>query len=119
MPLHPLLVRFLYSPNSATAAAMGERWYGAGQHIRTFFYMYFGSGLGGGLIVEGQPYEGFTGNAGEIGYFPPRSPARTMMAKRDHTSGSTSTCRASTRGCGARARRRTPPRTPRRGVARA
>jgi predicted NBD/HSP70 family sugar kinase len=56
--------------NNATAAAIGERWYGAGQQIRTFFYVYFGSGLGGGLILDGQPYEGFTGNAGELGYLP-------------------------------------------------
>ena len=26
--------------------------------------------MGGGLIMNGQPYEGFTGNAGEIGYLP-------------------------------------------------
>ena len=56
--------------NNATAAAVGERWYGAGRQIGTFFYVYFGSGLGGGLIMNGRPYEGFTGNAGEIGYLP-------------------------------------------------
>ena len=56
--------------NNATAAAVGERWYGAGQHIGTFFYIYFGSGLGGGLVMQGRPYEGHTGNAGEIGYLP-------------------------------------------------
>jgi len=58
--------------NNATAAAVGERWYGAGQQIDTFFYFYFGSGLGGGLVVKGQPFEGATGNAGEIGYLPLR-----------------------------------------------
>lgn len=57
--------------NNATAAAVGERWYGAGQQLETFFYVYFGSGLGGGLVVKGQPYEGASGNAGEIGYLPP------------------------------------------------
>lgn len=60
----------VYLENNATAAAIGEKWYGAGQQIRTFFYIYFGSGLGGGLIMNGQPVEGFTGNAGEIGYLP-------------------------------------------------
>lgn len=59
----PVLVK-----NNATAAAIGECWYGAGQHIPTFFYVFFGAGLGGGLIVNGQPYEGHTGNAGELGY---------------------------------------------------
>lgn len=56
--------------NNAMAAAVGERWYGAGRQIDTFFYIYFGSGLGGGIVMHGQPYEGFTGNAGEIGYLP-------------------------------------------------
>ena len=56
--------------NNATAAAIGERLYGAGQRFRTFFYVYIGSGLGGGVVIEGQAYPGFTGNAGEIGYLP-------------------------------------------------
>jgi len=60
----------VYLENNAMAAAVGERWYGAGRQIDTFFYIYFGSGLGGGLVMNGQPYEGFTGNAGEIGYLP-------------------------------------------------
>jgi predicted NBD/HSP70 family sugar kinase len=60
----------VFLENNALAAAVGERWYGAGRQIGTFFYIYFGSGLGGGLIMSGQPYEGFTGNAGEIGYLP-------------------------------------------------
>jgi endoglucanase len=58
--------------NNATAAAVGERWYGAGRQFDTFFYVFLGSGLGGGLIVNGRPYGGATGNAGEIAYLPPR-----------------------------------------------
>jgi predicted NBD/HSP70 family sugar kinase len=60
----------VYLENNALAAALGERWYGGGRQIATFFYIYVGSGLGGGLIMNGLPYEGFTGNAGEIGYLP-------------------------------------------------
>src|SRR5690606_17199213 len=60
----------IYLENNATAAAVGERWYGAGRHISSFFYIFFGAGLGGGLIINGQPYEGHTGNAGELGYIP-------------------------------------------------
>ncbi len=58
----------VFLENNATAAAIGERWYGAGQHIPTFFYVFFSDGLGGGLIFNGQPYDGHTGNAGELGY---------------------------------------------------
>jgi len=54
--------------NNATAAAIGERWYGEGQHVPHFFYVFFGVGLGGGLVVDGQPYAGHSGNAGELGY---------------------------------------------------
>lgn len=57
--------------NNATAAAVGERWYGAGQYLSTFFYMLFGVGLGGGVIINGHPYEGHSGNAGELGYLLP------------------------------------------------
>lgn len=68
--LHARLGLPIFLENNATAAAIGERWYGAGQHIETFFYVFFGVGLGGGLILNGHPYEGFTGNAGELGYIP-------------------------------------------------
>src|SRR5690606_5018245 len=74
VPLARLLTHRIGLPifleNNATAAAIGERWYGAGQQISTFFYVFLGLGLGGGLILNGQPYEGCTGNAGELGYFP-------------------------------------------------
>ncbi len=60
----------IYLENNASAAAIGERWFGAGRHIGNFFYVYFGAGLGGGIIVNGQLHSGHTGNAGELGYFP-------------------------------------------------
>lgn len=56
--------------NNASAAAIGEFWYGDGKHMKSFFYVYFGAGLGGGLVLGGQLYSGYTGNAGELGYFP-------------------------------------------------
>lgn len=57
--------------NNATAAAIGERWYGSGQDVAHFAYVYFGVGLGGGLIVNGAPFTGSSGNAGELGYLFP------------------------------------------------
>lgn len=68
--LHERLHMPVFLENNATAAAIGERWYGSGRQIDSFFYVFFGSELGGGLLLNGQPYEGFTGNAGEIGYLP-------------------------------------------------
>ncbi len=54
--------------NDATAAAVGESWYGIGRSLESFFYVFFGVGLGGGIILRGQPHRGFSGNAGEIGH---------------------------------------------------
>jgi len=61
----PILLR-----NNATAAAVGEQWYGVGRSVSSFFYLLFGIGLGGGIVIDGHPYEGSTGNAGELGYVP-------------------------------------------------
>lgn len=54
--------------NDATAAAVGERLYGAGRQIGTFCYLYFGVGLGLGVIQDGRPLRGAFGNAGELGH---------------------------------------------------
>jgi predicted NBD/HSP70 family sugar kinase len=50
--------------NDATAAAMGERWRGAGAGVEHFIYAY----LGTGLLLGGQPYRGLRGNAGEAAH---------------------------------------------------
>ncbi len=69
-PLRERLGLPVYVENDATAAAVGEKWFGAGQTLRDFFYVYLGICIGGGLILGGQPYYGATGNAGEFGHIP-------------------------------------------------
>jgi predicted NBD/HSP70 family sugar kinase len=54
--------------NDATAAAVGERLYGAGRDLSSFLCVYFGAGLGLGIVHEGRPMRGAFGNAGEIGH---------------------------------------------------
>jgi predicted NBD/HSP70 family sugar kinase len=54
--------------NDATAAAVGERFHGAGRRLRDFFYVYIGVGVGGGMILSGHPYRGSAGRAGELGH---------------------------------------------------
>lgn len=54
--------------NDATAAAVGERLHGAGRTAQDFCFVYFGVGLGLGIIHEGRPMRGAFGNAGEIGH---------------------------------------------------
>ncbi len=74
VPVGDLLAEHVDSPifieNNASAATIGERWYGAGKNISNFVYAFFGAGLGGGLVLNGNLYEGHNQNAGEFGYFP-------------------------------------------------
>ncbi|WP_171179240.1 ROK family transcriptional regulator [Ruegeria sp. HKCCD8929] len=56
--------------NDANAAAMAERINGVAQGIASFAYLYFGAGLGLGLVHDGQLVRGAYGNAGEIGHIP-------------------------------------------------
>lgn len=58
--------------NNATAAAIGERWYGVGQGIRNFLFIFFAHGVGGGVVLGGQPHTGFCGFSGEFGLIPVR-----------------------------------------------
>jgi predicted NBD/HSP70 family sugar kinase len=60
----------LYLENNATAAAVGESFYGAGRDLSSFFYVFLGVGLGGGIVAGGLPQRGWQGNAGEIGFTP-------------------------------------------------
>lgn len=52
------------------AAALGERLYGLGADFASFYYLYFGVGLGGNMVQDGTPQRGAWGNAGEIGHIP-------------------------------------------------
>ena len=70
--------------NDGTAAAAGESLYGLGRQHRTFAYIYIGAGLGGGLVLEGQPWRGLHGNAGEFtgllsGAERPNRPTLTLL----------------------------------------
>ena len=61
--------------NDANAAAMAERIGGAAQGIGNYAYLYFGAGLGLGLISQGRLVPGAFGNAGEIGHVPVPTPS--------------------------------------------
>jgi glucokinase len=54
--------------NDATAQALGEYRYGAGRGIDPLVFMTVSTGIGGGIVIEGRPYRGFTGTAGEFGH---------------------------------------------------
>jgi glucokinase len=48
--------------------ALGEHWRGAGQGARFMLGMVVSTGVGGGLVLDGVPYFGRTGNAGHVGH---------------------------------------------------
>ncbi len=48
--------------------ALGEHWLGAGKTTRFLLGMVVSTGVGGGLILDGVPYLGRTGNAGHVGH---------------------------------------------------
>jgi predicted NBD/HSP70 family sugar kinase len=62
-------LRVFYSVDSV-AAALGETLFGVARSLDTFFYMHFGVGLGGTLVVNRSAYRGANGNATEIGHIP-------------------------------------------------
>jgi glucokinase len=54
--------------NDASAAALGENVFGAGQGVRHLVYITVSTGIGGGIVIDGKLYGGARGSAGEIGH---------------------------------------------------
>ena len=72
--------------NDANVAALGESWKGGGQGCDNVVMATLGTGVGGGLIIEGKALAGVHGAGGEIGH---------MVLNRDETD----TCGCGKRGC--------------------
>ena len=56
--------------NDANLAVVGERDFGRGRDARSFVYVELGTGLGVGIVIDGELYRGARGAAGEVGYIP-------------------------------------------------
>ncbi len=54
--------------NDANVAALGEMWMGGGKGYKDLVVVTLGTGVGGGIIVDGKMISGSTGAAGEIGH---------------------------------------------------
>ncbi|MBI2505294.1 MAG: ROK family protein [Candidatus Latescibacteria bacterium] len=56
--------------NDANAGGLGELVFGVGQGCRHLVYLTISTGIGGGIIIDGQVYRGANGQAGELGHLP-------------------------------------------------
>lgn len=72
--------------NDANVAAMGEMWLGAGRGEKNVVMVTLGTGVGGGIVIDGRMLVGETGAGGEIGH---------MCVKRDEEE----TCGCGLHGC--------------------
>jgi len=54
--------------NDANAAALGEMIFGAAKDVKNFIILTLGTGLGSGIVVDGEVVYGHTGFAGELGH---------------------------------------------------
>ncbi|GAX90729.1 ROK family transcriptional regulator [Effusibacillus lacus] len=71
-PIRQELERRLSTPvfleNDVNLMALGEFYKGAGQGTQHLVYIHIGTGIGAGIILNGQLYRGFSEASGEIGY---------------------------------------------------
>ena len=72
--------------NDATVAALGECWKGGGQGSENVVFVTLGTGVGGGIVIDGKVVNGVHGAGGEIGH---------IVLNRDETE----YCNCGKRGC--------------------
>jgi len=72
--------------NDATVAAMGECWKGGGQGCKNMVFATLGTGVGGGIVIDGKVIHGVHGAGGEIGH---------LVLNRNETE----TCGCGKKGC--------------------
>ena len=72
VPLKKLLEKGVNLPvvldNDANTAAFGEKWKGAGRKVNSLICLTMGTGIGGGIVLDGDIWHGADGMAGEIGH---------------------------------------------------
>lgn len=54
--------------NDANAAALGEKWLGSAANVEDVCMVTLGTGVGGGIVLQGRIWHGMTGMAGELGH---------------------------------------------------
>lgn len=89
VPLMARMATVFHKPvsieNDANVASLGEAWVGAGRGRSNVFCVTLGTGVGGGIVLDGKLVRGANGQAGEIGH---------VVVKRDGPQ-----CNCGRRGC--------------------
>ncbi len=79
-PLRDLIQNIVRLPatldNDANAATYGEWWLGAGRNVNTLVGVTLGTGIGGGVVLDGELYHGASDAAAEIGHMTINSTGR-------------------------------------------
>ena len=57
----------IFLENDANAAALGEKWMGAGRDVDDLVLLTLGTGIGGGIISDGRVLHGFRRHGGRAG----------------------------------------------------
>lgn len=68
--LEPRLNAKVLVENDANVAALGELWKGAGEYVNNLVMITLGTGVGGGIVIDGKIVSGTTGSGGEVGHMP-------------------------------------------------
>lgn len=58
----------VYVDNDGNLAALGESWLGAGRDVNYLVCLTLGTGIGGGIVINGEIFHGATDAAGELGH---------------------------------------------------
>ncbi|WP_394690691.1 ROK family transcriptional regulator [Hoeflea sp.] len=76
----------VYLQNDATAACAAELVFGKHEGLSDYLYLYIGTFVGGGVVLNGSVYSGRTGNAGALGPLPVNGPDGTPVQLIDRAS---------------------------------
>jgi len=58
----------IHLENDANCAAFGEKWAGAGRDAKNIVLFTLGTGIGGGIVIDGKLWRGARGSAAELGH---------------------------------------------------
>ena len=80
--------------NDANVAALGEMWQGAAKGRRDVIMVTLGTGVGGGIIVDGKVVAGFDGAGGEIGHITVNAREGAVQLRTVRLSGAVCICKS-------------------------